>query len=212
MTSEHKSWWQYHGKVYQFGRCFIDQDRTLMYVPIEKTATRVIQSMVTTLEFQELDFFRSKNQAVPAMVVLRDPVQRWVSGLVEYLLRTKQNLDDMTKANFVAQVFDQVLFDIHTCPQHRFVAGLEGQTTYIWFDQKQKPQLIECVSKYFNEHGFANEWTPNKFPNTDNLISDSKKQLTQLFEDMLQRPDMLQKIKTFYSKDYELIESIKFYS
>ena len=183
-----------------------------MYVPIEKNVTRVIQSMITPMGFQERDFFKLKNQNITSLIVLRDPVQRWVSGVVEYFLRKNLGLDDMTKQQTVEHAFDQVVFDVHTCPQHHFVAEVQGQKNHIWFDQDQKSQLIESVSKYFNEQGFSNDWTPNKFPTSDNLISDQKRQLTQLYQDTLKQPDMLQRIKDFYSKDYELIDSIKFYS
>ena len=207
----------FNGEAYQFGRCFTDQDWRLAYVPIEKNVTRVIQSMITPMGFKESDFLRSNKTPATCLIVLRDPVQRWVSGVVEYLLRVYRDRinkhNNMTRQNITAEkALEQIVFDRHTCPQHRFLEGLSGPKQYIWFDQDQKPELITSVAKYFNEQGFSNEWTPDKFSHDDDLASQQKRELTQLYQDILKQPDMLQRVKNFYSKDYELIDSIKFYT
>jgi hypothetical protein len=206
-----------NGEVYRFGRCFADQDWRLIYVPIEKNVTRVIQPMITTIGFKENEFLRSANTPGTCLIVLRDPVQRWVSGLVEYLLRVYldriNTQNNMTRQNITTEkALEQIVFDLHTCPQHRFLEGFTGPKQYIWFDQDQKPELITSLAKYFNEQGFSNQWTPDKFLPADELVSQQKRELTQLYQDILKQPDMLQRIKNFYSKDYELIDSIKFYS
>jgi hypothetical protein len=206
-----------NGQVYRFGKCFTDQDWRLAYVPIEKNVTRVIQSMITPMGFKESDFLESAKTPATCLIVLRDPVQRWVSGVVEYLLRVPidhvNTRNNMTRQNLTTEkVLEQIMFDLHTCPQHRFLEGLSGPRQYIWFDQDQKPKLITSLSKYFNEQGFSNEWTPDKFLPANELVTQQKTELTQLYQDILTLPDWLQRIKNFYSKDYELIDSIKFYS
>ena len=206
----------FNGEAYQFGRCLADQDWRLAYVPIEKNVTRVIRSMITPMGFKESDFLSSAKTPATSLIVLRDPVQRWISGLVEYLLRVYldriNTQNNMTRQNITIQkALEQIVFDLHTCPQHRFLEGLTGPRQYIWFDQDQKPELITSLAKYFNEQGFSNEWTPDKFLPANKLVSQQKRELTQLYQGILKQPDMLQRIKNFYSKDYELIDSIKFY-
>ena len=191
-----------------------------MYVPIEKNVTRVIQSMVTSLGFQEHNFCDSMKYQVPAVVVLRDPVQRWVSGLVEYFLEvyldTVNTENNMTRQNITIEyAFEQIVFDRHTCPQYRFIEQLQGPRSYVWFDQDQKPQLIETLVQYFNERGFSNNWSSSQLVEKykyNDAIPDQKKELTQQIKHMLKKPDLFKKIKKFYSKDYELIKSVKFYS
>jgi hypothetical protein len=207
----------FNGQVYRFGRCFADQDWRLAYVPIEKNVTRIIQSMITSIGFKESECLESTNTPATYLIVLRDPIQRWVSGLVEYLLRVYldriNTQNNMTRQNITTEkAFDQIVFDVHTCPQHRFLEGLAGPKQYIWFDQDQKPELITSLAKYFNEQGFSNDWAPDKFLHADELASQQKRELTQLYQDILKQPNMLQRIKNFYSKDYQLIDSIKFYS
>jgi hypothetical protein len=208
--------YDFNGEAYQFGRCLADQDWRLAYVPIEKNVTRVIRSMITPMGFKESDFLSSAKTPATSLIVLRDPVQRWISGLVEYLLRVYldwiNTQNNMTRQNITTQkALEQIVFDLHTCPQHRFLEGLTGPRQYIWFDQDQKPELITSLAKYFNEQGVSNEWTPDKFLPANELVSQQKRELTQLYQGILKQPDMLQRIKNFYSKDYELIDSIKFY-
>jgi hypothetical protein len=203
---------------YHFGRCFVDLNYQLSYVPIEKNVSRIIQSMVTPLGFKESNFLSSGKTSVNSLVVLRDPALRWISGMVEYLLNVHLSQADkrnnMARHNItVEKALEQIVFDKHTCQQYRFLKGLTGNTQYIWFDQDQPSQLTVSLSKYFNQQGFLNEWTPsNNWYNAD-LFSQQKKELTHLYQGILkQHPDMLQRIKNFYSKDYELINSLKFYS
>jgi hypothetical protein len=208
----------FDGERYQFGRCFVDSEWKLMYVPIEKNVTKVIQSMVVPLGFQENNFLGSTQQHAPALIILRDPVQRWISGVVEYFLQLSTRTyvkNNITQLNFSPELISkQIVFDIHTCPQHRFIEMLQGPKHYIWFDTDQRPQLIETLFRYFKQQGFDNTWAPENYKYDVNIvnISDQKKELTQTVRDMLDQPEMFQKIKNFYKADYQLIESIKFYS
>lgn len=203
----------YNGQGYGFGRCFVGTDWRLMYVPIEKNVTRVTQSMITTLGFEESDYIRCKKTLTPAVIVLRDPVQRWVSGVVEYLLRTHtgSSQNNMTRQNITPEVAaQQIVFDKHTCPQHRFIEQLQGPKHFVWFDENRKSDVIRTVSRLFTELGFENSWAPEQHPLSE--ISDHKRDLTQQFKALVQQDHIRNNIKDFYSKDYQLIDSSKFYS
>lgn len=209
----------YDQDEYFFGNCYASENFDLMYIPIEKNVTKVVSSMLRKQGFQEYNFHKESRYNVPAVIILRDPVERWISGVVEYLLLvymdTKQSLNNMTRHNLTPEkVFEQINFDAHTFPQSWFLQGLISDCDYIWFDQNKKPQLIETVFKYLGEHNYNDKLLYlGEYTHSNKPISDQKQQLTKLYKDMLeQNPDLLQKIKNFYAQDYELINSVKFYT
>lgn len=208
----------YDGDEYIFGTCYIKDNSLPMWIPIEKNVTKVVRSMLITQGFKEYNFYELKKYNVPSMIILRDPIERWISGLVEYLLLvyldTKQSLNNITRHNITPNiVFEKIAFDAHTFPQSWFLKGLGPQRDFIWFDEKKKSQLIETVSKYFSQKGITNNWQAKDYPYIIDKDIVQKQQLTQQYTDLLQNnPDLLQKVKNFYAQDYELINSTEFYT
>jgi hypothetical protein len=208
----------YDGDDYFFGTCLAHHNFELMYVPIEKNVTKVVRSILLRKGFQEYNFHESKKHSMPAMIILRDPVDRWISGIVEYLLLvymdTRQSLNNITRHNLTSEkVFDQLVFDAHTFPQSWFLKGIEAPCDYIWFDENKKTQLIETVSKYLVQHGVGKDWDVAEYAHDQNSISMQKQELTQLYKDLLaQDSQLLERVKSFYSEDYRLIDSVKFYT
>ena len=207
----------YDGDEYFFGTCYTKDDSLPMWIPIEKNATKVVRSMLAPQGFYECNYHELKKYTVPTMIILRDPVERWISGLVEYLLLvyldTTQSLNNLERHNItVDRVFDQIAFDAHTFPQSWFLQGLGSQCEYILFDETKKSQLIETVSKYFTQKGIAHNWNISDYRHHD-ATSDQKRQLTEFYKQLLDNnPDLLLKVKNFYAQDYELINSVKFYT
>lgn len=208
----------YDGDEYFFGTCYTQHDSELMYIPIEKNVTKVVGSMFRKQGFQENNFYEIEKYNASAVVILRDPVDRWVSGLIEYLLLvymdTKQSLNNITRHNLTPdKVFEQISFDAHTFPQSWFLQGLNARCDYIWFDENKKSQLIDTVSKYLVEHGHGTQMDLGEYAYTLDLVSAQKQQLTKMYKDFLaQDSTLLQKIKNFYAQDYKLINSVKFYT
>lgn len=206
----------YDNNEHTLGTCYARDDFSFMFIPIEKNASKVIRSALAPNGFNEYNFHELEKYNAPSVIILRDPISRWISGLVEYLLLvyldTKQSLNNMTRHNITTDVaVEHIAFDSHTFPQSWFLEGLGLKRDYIWFDEKEKPQFVQTVSKYFSQKGISNSWQYKDFLYTDKNIV-QKQQLTQQYTDLLQNNlDLLQKVKNFYARDYELINSIEFY-
>lgn len=207
----------FEGDQLIFGRCYVKDEHLPIWIPIEKNVSKVIQSMVVSCGYQESTVRALEKHNAPAMVILQDPIKRWVSGLVEYLLlvdinRTRNTDNNMTRLSVTPEVvFDQIIFDVHTFPQSSFIKGLDLNCDFIWFDAKKKSQLVPTVSKYFTEKGVANNhWSIGPY---DQKIDDQKHRLTKLYAKMLkENPALLEKVKNVYAEDYKLINSIEFYT
>jgi hypothetical protein len=206
----------YDGDDYFFGSCLVSHSVDFMYVPIEKNVTKVVRSILLRKQFQEDNFHDAKKYNTPAMIILRDPVDRWISGIVEYLLLvymdTRQSLNNITRHQLTPQkVFDQLIFDAHTFPQSWFLRGITAPCDYIWFDEDKKSHLIDTVSKYLAKHGINVNGT--EYGYDQSLVSAEKQSLTKQYKDLLANDaDLLHRVKNFYADDYRLIESIKFYT
>jgi hypothetical protein len=196
-----------------FGTCYAQEHFSVMYVPIEKNVTKVIRSMLATKEFKEYNFYELEKFTVPSVIILRDPIERWVTGLVEFLLiKSKSNLKHLEQRKITSlTIFKKIVFDVHTFPQTWFFRGLGPQCEFIWFDENHKPEFIETVSKKFNQHGIENTWNSVEYPY--DAMSEQRYELIQFYKNVLKDdPNLLEKIKNFYAEDYKLINSVKFYT
>ena len=206
----------YDNNKYTLGTCYAQDDFSLIWIPIEKNVTKIIRSVLVPNGFNEYNFHELEKYNVPSVIILRDPISRWISGLVEYLLLVyldaTQSLNNMARHNITPTIaFEQIAFDSHTFPQSWFLEGLGPQRDYIWFDDQEKPQFVQTVSKYLSQKGTTNSWRYEDFLDpAKNIVQ--KQQLTQQYTDLLKNnSDLLQKVKNFYAQDYALINSIEFY-
>ena len=207
---------QYDKTQYSFGTCYVANEQSWMYIPIEKNVSKIVRSMCQTQGFGEHNFHQLNLYNVPSLVILRDPLERWVSGLVEYLLlvdiNVRQPLNNLERLKISPEIVrEQIVFDAHTFPQSWFLQGLASRRDFILFDESKKSQFVEIVSKYFSQKGLVTK------PSIDYAyqppVSDQKRELTKFYNDLLNNDQSFkEKIKNFYAQDYDLIDSVKFYT
>jgi hypothetical protein len=134
------------------------------------------------------------------LVILRDPIDRWCSGITQYLYNSKQDLS-------VDEVFDKITFDDHTDLQTYFLQGVDlDRTTFMLVNESLKANL--------------NNWVYNRAYRTNVDIAiqynasgdDDRKTTKEYYVELLeQRPDLVLKLQEHFEADYKLIGSVKFY-
>jgi hypothetical protein len=161
------------------------------------------------------------------IVVLRDPLERWISGIAQYLHsyilfvqgpngpifpgEPSTQFDKGFDANqFVNDynpvverlIFDQInRFDDHVWPQHEFFNNLlpDVPRKYFWLDR----DFDHNISSYL---GFA------RLNNLDKNVSNDNTNmhiLQQFFKQrFVTRPELAERVKKSYAKDYQLIEQV----
>ena len=164
------------------------------------------------------------------IVILRDPVQRWISGISQYITTYIQSVHGpngpvfdgmiiteqdyfMNADMFIAQYNDLVerlfidvasRFDDHVWPQSELLSDLlpTVKRTYFFLDENLNARL----SKYLGFTEFA-DLDQNQGTNNP-----EQKKIQEFFIGRLQiRPELKQRLIKHYDKDYALINAVEFY-
>ena len=147
------------------------------------------------------------------IVVLRDPVERWVSGFATYaaswVLGPSYGSDAFNEDfNDLSErlIFDQIVFDDHTTPQVQFVNQLNSTipTTYFALNYELRTNLENFLNtKLEQPEGINSNITENNY---------DTKQVAQKMQFIVeQNPHYKAKLIDKFSSDYDLIRKIHFY-
>ena len=75
----------YQSKGHVFGECMSLPDNDLMYVNIPKNASSWTKPNLLDWKWENYNYHTDNLYHKTAIIVLRDPVERWLSGIAEYL-------------------------------------------------------------------------------------------------------------------------------
>lgn len=199
------------------------------YVPITKVASSFLRQALPGRQFN-IHQWCWYDQVGPApnekslkyLVVLRDPVQRWISGAVEFWCRYFPPRDWLGN---IDDVFETIEFDVHTRPQIDFLHAVDyNRTTWLWMDAavEHHPWFVEnnvnLRSVPITNRNLGNSrpiiyqdsggnrsdtWMQHSMASTPSAL------IQQCLTDRLaQDTKSVERIKRYYCKDYDLIASI----
>ena len=196
-------------KGHTFGACMSALDENLMYVQIPKNASSWTKPNVKDLGWADFNYHYDNFYKKHAIVVLRDPVDRWLSGICEYftLYHADINVDEFNKS-FYDLMMDQIALDDHTERQYLFIEGLSLKNiTFFLCDTNYRIDF----SNYLKQQGFNNKYNRYEYQHTT-AGSDTRSKFKKIFEPLLSESKYLNKVQDFYKKDYELMNSVQFYA
>ena len=184
-------------------------DTNLMYVNIPKNASSWTKPNLKDWGWENYNYHTDNLYHKHALVVLRDPIERWLSGIAEYMYLYHKNLDTAHFSNcFFDLVFDRIAFDDHTEQQVLFIEGLNlDNCTFFWCG----PKYRESFSHFLTSHGMPNRYFNYAYQHVteDDPI---RKKFKQIFKQVLEKNSKyITNLDCFFSKDYKLIRTIKFY-
>lgn len=146
------------------------------------------------------------------IVILRDPIERWITGILQYIVTYYPNFDykQVNDDSLIEYLFTKIYFDEHTLPQVNF---LHNQN----IDSIDFFNLDNNLS--FNLQRYLSDKIPSEFiPIPDDLYKNStdtnKMQidldLRERLRTFVANPYYKNKLVKFYRDDYELISNVKF--
>jgi hypothetical protein len=177
------------------GECWIDREQDISYVHVPKNASSFIKGcLLASLKFTHSNVSIRTNRY---LVALRDPIERWVSGMAEYEFNSKQPTID----------YQQITFDDHTETQDYFLQHIVIKNTdFIMVNDNLRTNLTRWVNEFGYRVDVNNMQQYNASLNTD------KQQLKLKYQTIIDSDlDFVLKLKKHYANDYKLINSVKYY-
>jgi hypothetical protein len=189
------------------GGGMITPDKKYFYLNIPKNASTFTNNVLNDNGWEFWNI--SDGVFKEAILILRDPVERWISGITTYInlwiLYNEYNSDQfITDYNKLVErfIFDTVVFDDHTMPQSFFINNIPAHITkhYVWANRSTLVDSISTISRYKLLVNL------NTFDNSKELNPGSK-QLDDFIRSKL-TPELISKIQQAYKEDYNLINSV----
>lgn len=199
---------------HKFGQGQISPDNNFNFVHIPKNASSKIK---TVLHDWKQSYYHDIKDPIEHLVILRDPTDRWISSIAEFLVgnfsvlgkvNSEVSLDEISESMntkmFQNLLFNFVIFDTHTLPQCCYLNGLTlDDITFFYFSDNVIPQILKYV-------GLP---VPTLIQKTNNsLTSPTKTIIIKKLKSLVETDSGLQKrIDVHYWADHQLLDSIKFY-
>ena len=148
------------------------------------------------------------------IVILRDPLDRWISGMTQMIYTEPATDLDGVANNMNIDTFDwelvmeKIEYDNHTQKQVDFIYNIpRNQIVWLKFDDQLKDNFINLMLSYGCD-------VEIKKSDKDNITpKDSAKHavMDKIVSKLDQHTKYRQKIIDHYHEDYALINSVKFY-
>lgn len=187
------------------GQCFFNKEQNLAYLNIPKNASTSAKIAFVENKYLLPAHISCVNNDTKILVILRDPFERWFSGVFEFLQRRilSKKFDSKLDKYMIKLLVEQILFDEHTELQTYFLNGVNiKQCVFFYCDLNLSNNMAHYVNMPF----------PNKQHN--NQLTDIKKTepfyaAKQQLYNYVVKKKKIEIIKKFYNDDYKLINYIK---
>ena len=190
--------WAYLG--HRLGECWVDEVHNKTYIHIPKNASSFIKGIL----IGSGGFWHHSETLVNSdetLIVLRDPIDRWCSGIAQYLYNSNQV--DMP----ADLVFEKVIFDDHTDLQTYFLQDVDlTSATFMVVNDDLRANINDWIIDrgYRTNVDIAIQYNASR--------DDDRLTIKNYYINLLkQRPDLVLKLNKYFEADYELINRVKFY-
>ena len=177
------------------GECWHDQDKSITFVHIPKNASSFVKGCL--LGTEKFTHSNSLINAEQYLIALRDPIERWVSGIAQFMgVESNQRFT-------LHELVERVTVDDHTELQTYFLQDVDiDRCTVLKVDQN----LRTNIKLWLGKHGYGHNG-----PNVPN-INQGNQLAKDRFAAMVDGNSQIKlKLAEHYANDYELINRVKFY-
>jgi len=178
------------------GACSRVGNDALVWIP--KNASGTLRTLFGEVQHSIFDF-----DVETYYVFLRDPIERWKSGLIEYICR---HIDPKNHRGWILNNLSKIQFDEHTVPQARFL-NFTGRINY--FDISRNDWIEELIRTLNDKHEAVLPENHHLTLNMNSYKGDKYKVELRKVIDDLTSPALLEKVHHFYRADIELYGKIK---
>jgi hypothetical protein len=153
-----------------FTDCFMDVKNKLIYMHIDKCASTSVTAALRTKYFFDMTYAPNYEELSKSLIeknytfftVIRDPMERWISGLNEYMKRY-----DVSVKYVISQIKEgRYVFDEHTAPQNLFLRlchQYDGNVKYIKLDYNLENKINDLIYSVIHERYKKNPTEENLY-------------------------------------------------
>lgn len=210
--------------LYQWepGRCVVAHDANYIFVPIPKCSSRYTLQILNIMCAwnEDSNYHKTNFDDKTKIVVLRDPLERWKSGVLHHFFMKNHNMTD----NLLDYVFNQLTLESHSELQVRFLQNIDTDSCIFFnldeeYSENLKHFIIHTLNKNYTFWNKTNELYSRDNKKHEiiwkNSTADRPKKIQdkQTLSDYIERnPDCMIRLKEYLKPDYDLIANIKFYN
>lgn len=178
------------------------EDRSFVYIPIAKNASSFTEYILkNNFNWTEDNFIASPDlKQKHILVVVRDPLERWMSGVVEHFVR-KNPPDSGVKLDneeLLYYVFHQGTLDEHTELQVNFLNGIDTDNcTFIRMNKNYSNSFKSFMLHKLNKK--VSFWNRDYTPQYNNSADNPVKRILSSY------------VKKYYNTNKQARANIRFY-
>ncbi len=187
--------WAHLGHI--LGECWTDQDKSITFIHIPKNASSFVKGcLISSGRFTHSD---SLVTADHYLITLRDPIERWISGIAQFM-----GIESNRRVT-LHELVERVTVDDHTELQTYFLQDVNiEKCTFLKVDQN----LRTNIKLWLGKHGYSHCHNGPDVPNINQGNQLIKDRVAAMVDGNSQ---IKLKLITHYEQDYELINRVKFY-
>jgi len=197
-------------KNHPIGQCWYSQSHKNMYIPIPKNASTYFENSFEKTNLYKNIVYNKYVEYNQLTVILRDPIERWVSGITTYLRNqlgivneeTDKKLMNILKKNqfLINMIVDQIRFDEHTERQTFFIEPFNLNDAYFFLLDNQ----IETKVYNFYKRQNINLEFDNRYLNSKN-----NNDISLFFEEYIKTNKSVSKnLNNFYELDFKFMDTV----
>lgn len=211
---------------HRVGSFYVSSIYSLLYIPINKNASTWAisyfkNSLKWNLQFDDAMRIYDHNlwnvsstiAHYRKIVILRDPIDRWISGIIQYVFSYFPDTLDINNDDLINYFFAKIYLDPHTLPQVNFLHNLDIKSIdFFMVNEKLEHNLDIYLSKKIPSEYVS---IPKNLYKNSTLTD--KTDVDILLHNKLRNiidndSNYRSKIMSFYKSDYDLIENVTFYA
>lgn len=201
---------------HQLGEGMVSPDEKWFYLNIPKNSSSSTKKTLSEVDWKfgdARDFPNSEK-----IIILRDPITRWISGMSEYLMMYHQDIVDgivspmeydclpiLGEKLGLSLLFDRMTFDDHTERQAVFLNDIDTTDSH-WFliDQNFNQKFIGFLHEIGYHHAVSYDENSSS---RDSYEFRKKRKLQDLLNYIIDNNQFYRyNLKEWFWPDYELIE------
>jgi len=201
-------------ETHPYGMCYYSKNIykhniKCVYINIPKNASTWTKNfLIKHYGWDTIDDYNNKRLlGTKKIVILRDPIDRWISGLHHYFFLNK--ITPSWSKDFLDLCFNVLLFDEHTDHQVNYLNNLRTKDCIFFYVNES---LKNNIRHFCDKQGWVKNsvnFNDIEYKNTNHINKENVKKLKSLIEN---NPKYKEKLENFYKNDYSLIRAVKFYA